>query len=456
MEFSDFAKFSTWAIDTGAMEVLCAAIRKTVTHDQIQAAQMALSSADTYKPNLTVTRDVAVIPLTGTITRRTTFLSSLFGGASLSRFMADLNAALEDRRIKGIVLYVDSPGGPVTMVPETADAIFRARSVKPIVSYSPGGIMSGAYWIGAAASQIVISPVAKAGSIGVLAMHVDYSKMNEMDGVAYTYITAGKYKAEGNPDEPLSDPARRRIERNLNETYGVFLSAVGRFRSLPEDDVRQMAEGLQFVGQRAVDNNMVDRLGTLDDAIDLAGSGDAAAFYKSQEEKETAMSQNEIKTVEQLSATYPDLCRQVAETAAAGVDMETPRTEAVLTETDRILALAKVHFGDEATEKFEGIVRGGISADQYKAMADALAAPETAGEDPDGDFKQKVLDGINNAGATDVGAGNAGGKDTDDFMAMVKSIKDEEQCTLSVAMSRAAKKHPDLHKAYIEKANQTA
>lgn len=453
MEFNDFSKETPWAIDRGAMDAMLAMMPKVISAEKMAGASI-FSQPALDQPKLQIVRDVAVISLSGYISKRYTFLSSLLSGGdgSMVRFQSELTAAIGNPQVKGVVVYIDSPGGAVPMVSETAAALHRAAKVKPVVAYSDGRLLSAAYWIGSAATNVIIGPTTYAGSIGVLTLHADFSKMDEKAGVKYTYITAGKYKAEGNDAEPLSDAARRRIESLLADIYAVFLADVAAYRNADPDRVRSdMAEGRVFIGQRAVDVGLADAVGSLDDAIDLAAGHDAGSTNHNVNVKETSMP-DEITTIEQIQSAYPDLCRQIADQAVAGVDTSGP----VAAETDRILALAKIHFGDEAAGKFSAIVAGGISADQYRAMADALAPAEAGADDgaadPDKNFKNQMLDNLGNASAPDVGAGGDNGPQT--FLAAVSAIMEADKCTKSQAMAKAASKYPDLHAAYITEVNQ--
>lgn len=434
-------------------------------------AQIKIQEQKQYEPELTVKDGVAVIPVSGSITKRAGFLSFLFGGASIDRIRADLDAAMDDRRVKAAVLYVDSPGGRVNGVSELAEYVNGLREKKPIVTFSDGQITSAATWIGSASDKKIISPTAADGSIGVLTVHVDMSKMDEKAGIKVTYLTAGKYKAIGNDAEPLSDQARKMIEERLNQTYDVFIDAMARFRNADKDKVRsEMAEGRVFIGQQAIDVGLSDRLGSLDDAIEtaaeLAGKTSAGGFVYKQAtygKKENTMEIKDITTKEQLQEAFPQLAKQIAdsaaETARAGVDVETPKKEAVSAETERILGLAKIHFGQDAGDKFASVVKGGVTVEQYQAMADALGNGQNAGDGQggqggDSEFRSQMLNGINNAGAQDVGAGGGDGKGPQSWDQAVAAIQAEEKCTKAEAMKKAYKQYPDLHKKFVQEANK--
>ena len=166
----------------------------------------------------------------------------------------------------------------------------------------------------------------------------------------------------------------------------------------------------------------------------------------------------DITTVEQLQEAFPQLAKQIADQAAesarAGVDVETPKTEAVSAETERILGLAKIHFGDEAGGEVAAVVKGGVTVEQYQAMADALGGGQSAGDGADAQFRQQMAEGINKANAPDVGAGGGNGSGPQTWEQAVAAIQAEEKCTRAAAMKKAVRQYPDLHKAYVEDANK--
>lgn len=467
MDLTDFCEGATWAIEESAMAHMMASIPRLMRMENFDQAAVKIREQAAYEPELTVRDGVAVVPVAGTISKRAGFLSFLFGGAAIGRIRADIDAAMADRRVRALVLAVDSPGGRVNGVAELGDYIFAAREQKPIVTFSDGNITSAATWIGSAGNQKIISPTAQDGSIGVITMHADFSKMDEKMGVKFTYLTAGKYKAIGNDAEPLSDEARGMIESRLAATYDVFVSAMARYRDADEDTVRSdMADGRIFVGQQAVDVGLADRLGSLEDAMaaaaDLADGRDKNFYNKGVNTMKLA----DITTVAQLQEAFPQLAKDLADQAAtearAGVDTEAARTEG-RTEgdknaTERIMGLAKIHFGEQPAKKFEGIVTSGVSIEQYQAMAEALGGGQQADgggnsheADQDAQFRQQMAAGIAGASAPDPGAGgggsDGGNSGPQSWEDAVKIVQAEQQCSHAQAVKQAARQYPELHQA---------
>jgi signal peptide peptidase SppA len=156
----------------------------------------------------------------------------------------------------------------VTGVDELSKMIYDARGSKPIVAVANHLMASAAYWIGTAADELVVTPSGEVGSIGVFAAHQDVSAAMEKEGVKTTLISAGKYKTEGNPFEPLTDEAHASIQARVDDYYSMFTKAVARNRGVNVADVRGgFGEGRVVGAQQAVSLGMADRVATLDDVI---------------------------------------------------------------------------------------------------------------------------------------------------------------------------------------------
>ena len=211
---------------------------------------------------------VMVIPVVGTITPRADLMSEWSGGTTTRGVALALRQALADPEVGSIVLDIDSPGGNVYGVEEVAAEIYSARNSKPIVAVANSLMASAAYWIGAAASEVWVAPSGEAGSIGVLAAHEDVSAALEAQGVRVNLISAGKYKVEGNPYEPLGDEARGAIQKRVDEYYAAFTTAVARYRGATPEAVRDgFGEGRVVGAREAVKVGLADRVGTLDQAV---------------------------------------------------------------------------------------------------------------------------------------------------------------------------------------------
>lgn len=212
--------------------------------------------------------NVAVLPLVGAITHRDSMLARLFGMGTVQGFLRQFRAAVSDPTVKAVVLDIDSPGGTVDGVPELADAVYQARGSKHIVAVANTLAASAAYWIASAADEVVVTPSGEVGSIGVYAVHEDYSGALEQAGIKATIIKAGKHKAEGSPYEPLSDEAKDYMQARIDAVYQQFVAGVARGRGASVRDVREgYGQGRTMGAKEAVAAGLADRVATLEEVI---------------------------------------------------------------------------------------------------------------------------------------------------------------------------------------------
>jgi len=160
----------------------------------------AISAARRRAERPQVGGGVAVIPVFGVIAQRASGLDESSGAVSLERFGANFAEAVANDEISDIVLHIDSPGGSVDGLVEAAEQIYAARARKRITTVADPLLASAAYWLGSAAHEIVVTPSGMAGSIGIVAMHFDFSRYEEARGLTTTVFTAGR---SANPLFPI-------------------------------------------------------------------------------------------------------------------------------------------------------------------------------------------------------------------------------------------------------------
>jgi len=269
-QVAEYIEETPWAILPSRLRQWVAALASDEPDEQIRAR---FNSAP--RPAAQNGAGVGVVQIVGPISQRTTLLEALFGfGTSTNSVAAQVKALVSDPGVKAIVLDIDSPGGSVFGVQELAQIILDARDVKPVIAMANSLMASAAYWIGSAASEVVASPSAMVGSVGVVVVHMDESKMLEMIGVKPTFITAGKYKAEGDPAQPLSDAARERLQAMVDQYYAAFVGGVARGRGVPVAHVRtDYGQGRLLTAKEALSVGMVDRIATLDETLGRVLSG---------------------------------------------------------------------------------------------------------------------------------------------------------------------------------------
>ena len=214
---------------------------------------------------------VAVIPVVGSLVRRTMGLEPASGFTSYAEIAGMVDAAISDPSIEGILLDIDSPGGEAGGVFELGERIRAGDTVKPIWAVASDAAYSAAYAIGCAASRLVVTRTGGVGSIGVIAMHVDQTARDAQQGYRYTPITAGEQKNDFSPHEKLGPDAYARLQAEVDRLYGLFVNHVAAMRRLDADAVRATEAGIYF-GEEAVTAGLVDAVGSFDSVIAEFGS----------------------------------------------------------------------------------------------------------------------------------------------------------------------------------------
>jgi len=258
-----------WAMYPAALDRMAhAASAGPVDMDALPPARQASRSGS-----------IAVLPIYGVIRQKgPTFTDLLFedGGTSTEAFGKVFRQMIADPDVKAIVFDINSPGGSVYGTQELATEILKARGSKPIIAVVNSFGASAAYWIASAADEIVITPSGETGSIGVWLLHIDWSEWAKQKGLKFTYISAGKYKVEGNEDEPLSEEARAFLQEGVNEYYDAFVGGVAKGRGTSASAVRSgYGEGRVFGAKRALSMGMVDRIATLQETLKRLGGNSA-------------------------------------------------------------------------------------------------------------------------------------------------------------------------------------
>ncbi|MDI1362520.1 S49 family peptidase [Methylotenera sp.] len=215
---------------------------------------------------LSIVGGVGIINIAGSLVNNDSWMNQYLGVTSYNDIRTALAEAVGNPLIKHIVLDINSGGGAVSGITDTATLISQINQfVKPVTAYTGGVMASGAYWLGASAGRVVASDVAVVGSIGVITSHMDYSAAYAADGVVPTVIRAGKFKQLNSPLEPLSSTGLEEIQSQLDQVYSVFVQHVADNRSVSYSIAdTQMAQGREFIGASALTAGLVDSVSTFD------------------------------------------------------------------------------------------------------------------------------------------------------------------------------------------------
>lgn len=221
---------------------------------------------------------LAVVPVMGVIGQHPSWYSDV-STDRLGRILDDLMA---DGSIGAVILNIDSPGGTVYGTPELGEKVRGLRgNGKPIYAVANAMAFSAAYWLASQAEKLFVIPSGQVGSIGVWSAHLDVSKYEENLGIKTTLVSAGKYKVEGHPWEPLGDEARAEMQREVDMYHAMFIDAVASGRGVKASVVReQYGQGRLIEAQRAVELGMADGIATLEEV--------ASGLLKNQRDRKTS------------------------------------------------------------------------------------------------------------------------------------------------------------------------
>ena len=190
---------------------------------------------------------------------------------------SEINKAIiafrEREDIKAIVLRIDSPGGAVGPSQEIYREVIKVKKENKVVVASMGSVAaSGGYYIAAAADQIVANPGTITGSIGVIIEFANVQELLDKLGLKGVVIKSGKFKDTGSPLREMGDEERSILQGVVNDIHRQFVAVVAENRKLDINDVKDIADGRIFSGAQAQKARLVDKLGNLEDAVELASN----------------------------------------------------------------------------------------------------------------------------------------------------------------------------------------
>jgi protease-4 len=178
---------------------------------------------------------------------------------------------LKQEGVKAVVLRVDSPGGVVAPSQEIYDEVRKFAAKKKIIVSMGSLAASGGYYISAPATLIYANPGTITASIGVILKLSNIEALMDKIGIKSYTLKTGKFKDSGSPLRELSKEDRAMLQAVIDNTHEQFVRAVAAGRKLPVEEVRKIADGRILSGEQAMGLKLVDRLGTLQDAIEEAG-----------------------------------------------------------------------------------------------------------------------------------------------------------------------------------------
>ena len=193
------------------------------------------------------TPNLVQIDLKGVVTDETDALEQIY-------------KAGKDDDIRGVLLYIDSPGGALASSVELHTAVKNLRAAKPVVAYAGGSMTSGSYYAGAGADRILANPGAFIGSIGVIMQGADASELAAKIGVSQQVVKAGEYKEAGTFLRPWSKIEREQLQELVNASYEMFVSDVAADRNLDANKSKEWANARVFLAGDAAKLGLIDEV----------------------------------------------------------------------------------------------------------------------------------------------------------------------------------------------------
>lgn len=385
-----------WAIESeDALREIIEISERAGEGPEAVAAKIGRRLENTFE--VSVRDGVAIVPMIGPIFRYANIFTDISGGTPLDTLARDFTAAIEDPAVQAVLLEIDSPGGQANGVSELANMVFAARGRKPVVAFSGGTIASGAFWIGAAADELVVGETARVGSVGVVAAVIDRSRRNDAMGVREMQFVSSN--APNKRPDLATDEGRAVIQKEIDSLEARFVAALARFRGVDEEAVLgDFGRGGILIGSDAVSARMADRvdsfeatLARLAAARPAAGPGRtttrSASMDENAQDRPAPERQPEALTVERLRSEHPAIAAAlIAEGQAQGAAEERARCQAIdeatLPGLERLAAEAKAE--GVSADDFRQKVIAAAKDPKFRALADLKADAPAALPSGDG------------------------------------------------------------------------
>ncbi|MDD7909967.1 S49 family peptidase [Pseudovibrio exalbescens] len=336
-----------WAITSSALTTILDIAARQNAPPEAVAAKLGRELQNSYR--LEMRDGIAVLPVVGPLFRYANLFTQVSGASSYELLAKDFTQAVENPDVKAIVLNIDSPGGEVNGCAEFADMIHEARGVKPIIAYASGDAASGAYWIAAAADEIVVSKTSALGSIGVVGVY----RGNKGEDAVEVVSSQSPYKRL----DPDTDDGRARLQKRIDAMADVFVDAVAKYRGVASSHVQNhYGSGDVFIGDAAVKQGLADRIGSFEKLLsEISGNPVSEPSPHSINPNQQEKSMDDIQS---LREAYPDLTASLEQDAVKqGVTKERSRVQGILSHDEaNARTLLAQHLAFETDMEVEAAV----------------------------------------------------------------------------------------------------
>lgn len=263
-----FALTHPWALEPSMCRIVAAVLARRIAAQPLDPAALEVVAAQRRPaPPRPTDGAVVVIPIHGVIAPRLNLMSDLSGGTTCDVVAAQTREAIAGGA--GTIVYdIDSPGGNIAGVSELHGVLLDARTKVKTIGQVEHTAASAAYWIASACGELVATPSAMVGSLGVFLLHEDVSAALEAMGIKHEFISAGKYKTETLTEGPLGEDTRAYLQALVDATYDRMMIDVAHGRGVTPAVVRKtFGEGRLLTTPDALAAKMIDRRSTLTDTL---------------------------------------------------------------------------------------------------------------------------------------------------------------------------------------------
>jgi signal peptide peptidase SppA len=312
----------------------------------------AVSFPDTESgPGYEMHGSVAMLSLSGPLTKTVSSMSEMVGGTGMIAFAASLAQAAADPAAKSIVMVVDSPGGSVDGTEELYQCIQDAAAVKPVYAYAPDLCASAAFYAACGASALYAGPLAAIGSIGCYTVLTDSSKAAEMEGYSVVVVGDGEMKGTGVDGTPITDAQKADVLRVIKDRNAHFVTAVSKGRGIPIATARSLADGRIHIGAKAQALGLTDGTCRMSDLIAKI-QGDPAAMLPARTSHPNARmgNRNAQNKAAQLRAEENPMSKSLMAAALAALGLHNMAGKAMAAPDDDPQALATLLAADMGNE----------------------------------------------------------------------------------------------------------
>lgn len=369
---------------------------------------------------LTVHGDTGVVAIRGSLVAGSSGFFRLFGVLGYEDIKEAINAALEDKNVKRIVLDIGSGGGQVDGVIDAGNFIRAASKIKPVISYAGGAMGSAAYWLGVSANQVYSAQTSMVGSVGTLIVTMEVTAALEKEGRKAHVFRFGTHKAMGHPFEKLSAKGEEHFQYLADAAGKIFVDyAAERRGTTPEKFQKTMGEGRVFLGADALEVGLIDGVMSFDQLIANAKSLDKLSGTSNNPRQPSAHAQDTDMKLTALSKAVILAIAGGTAVEALGLSSEAANVEGSKPEAEDVTKLTA-----DAAE-----IHGAFTVAKESAVTAAVAAAKAPLEKAVTDLNAKVA--LLESGAAGL---NAKVTESVETAALAQGIVRNSIATMSVAL----------------------